>query len=89
MTYCLDKKSPIAQSQSRLLQLLGKVLPCITRPFVLKWSTTQVRGAGPWGRPISAICRVGALPGRGNTIENRRLANPAQQPQTTHVPVSL
>uniref|UniRef100_A0A8C9J102 PI-PLC X domain-containing protein 1 n=1 Tax=Panthera tigris altaica TaxID=74533 RepID=A0A8C9J102_PANTA len=60
MTYCLDKKSPIAQSQSRLLQLLGKVLPCITRPFVLKWSTTQVRGAGPWGRPISAICRVGA-----------------------------
>uniref|UniRef100_A0A8C9J167 PI-PLC X domain-containing protein 1 n=1 Tax=Panthera tigris altaica TaxID=74533 RepID=A0A8C9J167_PANTA len=55
MTYCLDKKSPIAQSQSRLLQLLGKVLPCITRPFVLKWSTTQVRGAGPWGRPISAI----------------------------------
>uniref|UniRef100_A0A8C9M1F8 PI-PLC X domain-containing protein 1 n=1 Tax=Panthera tigris altaica TaxID=74533 RepID=A0A8C9M1F8_PANTA len=46
MTYCLDKKSPIAQSQSRLLQLLGKVLPCITRPFVLKWSTTQVRGAG-------------------------------------------
>ncbi|XP_042782542.1 PI-PLC X domain-containing protein 1 [Panthera leo] len=44
MTYCLDKKSPIAQSQSRLLQLLGKVLPCITRPFVLKWSTTQVLG---------------------------------------------
>ncbi|XP_043425723.1 PI-PLC X domain-containing protein 1-like isoform X2 [Prionailurus bengalensis] len=41
MTYCLDKKSPIAQSQSRLLQLLGKVLPCITRPIVLKWSTTQ------------------------------------------------
>ncbi|XP_025770264.1 PI-PLC X domain-containing protein 1 [Puma concolor] len=58
MTYCLDKKSPIAQSQSRLLQLLGKILPCITRPIVLKWSTTQVRGAGPWGRPISAICRV-------------------------------
>ncbi|XP_026908692.1 PI-PLC X domain-containing protein 1 isoform X1 [Acinonyx jubatus] len=44
MTYCLDKKSPIAQSQSRLLQLLGKVLPCITRPIVLKWSTTQVLG---------------------------------------------
>ncbi|XP_047703631.1 PI-PLC X domain-containing protein 1-like isoform X2 [Prionailurus viverrinus] len=44
MTYCLDKKLPIAQSQSWLLQLLGKVLPCITRPIMLKWSTTQVLG---------------------------------------------
>ncbi|XP_039101223.1 PI-PLC X domain-containing protein 1 [Hyaena hyaena] len=44
MTYCLSKKSPISQNESRLLQLLGKVLPCITRPMVLKWSTTQVLG---------------------------------------------
>ena len=43
MTYCLNKKSPISQTQSRLLRLLGKVLPCVTRPVVLRWSTTQVR----------------------------------------------
>lgn len=42
MTYCLNKTSPISQAQSRLLQLLGKVLPCVTRPVVLRWSTTQV-----------------------------------------------
>ncbi|XP_077921479.1 PI-PLC X domain-containing protein 1 isoform X2 [Halichoerus grypus] len=42
MTYCLNKKSPISQTQSRLLQLLGKVLPCVTRPVVLRWSITQV-----------------------------------------------
>jgi hypothetical protein len=42
MTYCLNKKSPISH-ESRLLQLLGKVAPCITRPVVLKWSVTQVR----------------------------------------------
>ncbi|XP_073758283.1 PI-PLC X domain-containing protein 1 isoform X1 [Callorhinus ursinus] len=42
MTYCLNKKSPISQTQSWLLQLLGKVLPCVTRPVVLRWSTTQV-----------------------------------------------
>uniref|UniRef100_A0A8C7BB95 Phosphatidylinositol specific phospholipase C X domain containing 1 n=1 Tax=Neovison vison TaxID=452646 RepID=A0A8C7BB95_NEOVI len=42
MTYCLNKTSPISQAQSRLLQLLGKVLPCVTRPVVLRWSTTQM-----------------------------------------------
>ncbi|XP_027715280.1 PI-PLC X domain-containing protein 1 [Vombatus ursinus] len=41
MTYCLNKKSPISQNQSKLLQVLNKVIPCITRPVVLKWSTTQ------------------------------------------------
>ncbi|XP_014438006.1 PI-PLC X domain-containing protein 1 [Tupaia chinensis] len=41
MTYCLNRKSPIAQDQPRLLQLLAKVLPCVTRPVVLKWSVTQ------------------------------------------------
>lgn len=43
MTYCLNKRSPISHSQSWLLQLLGKLLPCVTRPMVLKWSVTQVR----------------------------------------------
>ncbi|XP_049624525.1 PI-PLC X domain-containing protein 1 [Suncus etruscus] len=41
MTYCLNKKSPISRNESWLLQLLGKVLPCVTRPVVLKWSITQ------------------------------------------------
>ncbi|XP_062940498.1 PI-PLC X domain-containing protein 1 isoform X1 [Cynocephalus volans] len=42
MTYCLNKKSPIAHEESKLLQLLSKVVPCIIRPVVLKWSITQV-----------------------------------------------
>ncbi|XP_007954960.2 PI-PLC X domain-containing protein 1 [Orycteropus afer afer] len=42
MTYCLNKKSPIAHDQPKLLQLLGKMVPCVTRPVVLKWSATQV-----------------------------------------------
>ncbi|KAK2499531.1 hypothetical protein MC885_007505 [Smutsia gigantea] len=41
MTYCLNKKSSISHDQSGLLQLLDKVLPCITRPVVMKWSVTQ------------------------------------------------
>uniref|UniRef100_A0A4W2I8D6 PI-PLC X domain-containing protein 1 n=1 Tax=Bos indicus x Bos taurus TaxID=30522 RepID=A0A4W2I8D6_BOBOX len=46
MTYCLNKKSPISHKESRLLQTLGKVLPCVTLPVVLKRSTTQVRVCG-------------------------------------------
>ncbi|XP_078220540.1 PI-PLC X domain-containing protein 1 isoform X2 [Callithrix jacchus] len=42
MTYCLNKKSPISQGESRLLQMLNRWIPCITRPVVLKWSVTQV-----------------------------------------------
>ncbi|XP_072470636.1 PI-PLC X domain-containing protein 1 isoform X1 [Notamacropus eugenii] len=41
MTYCLNKKSPVSQNESKLLQVLNKVAPCITRPVILKWSTTQ------------------------------------------------
>ncbi|XP_068929014.1 PI-PLC X domain-containing protein 1 isoform X2 [Petaurus breviceps papuanus] len=41
MTYCLNKKSPVSQNESKLLQVLNKVVPCITRPVILKWSTTQ------------------------------------------------
>uniref|UniRef100_A0A8C5YVY2 Phosphatidylinositol specific phospholipase C X domain containing 1 n=1 Tax=Marmota marmota marmota TaxID=9994 RepID=A0A8C5YVY2_MARMA len=41
MTYCLNKKSPVSHSESRLLQLLSKVVPCVTRPVVLRWSVTQ------------------------------------------------
>ncbi|XP_037367620.1 PI-PLC X domain-containing protein 1 [Talpa occidentalis] len=42
MTYCLSKTSPISSQEPRLLQLLGRLLPCVTRPVVLKWSITQV-----------------------------------------------
>uniref|UniRef100_A0A452DM89 Uncharacterized protein n=1 Tax=Capra hircus TaxID=9925 RepID=A0A452DM89_CAPHI len=42
MPYCLHKKSPISHKEWRLLKLLGNVLPCVTLPVVLKWSTTQV-----------------------------------------------
>ncbi|XP_064133922.1 PI-PLC X domain-containing protein 1-like isoform X2 [Loxodonta africana] len=42
MTYCLNKKSPISHREPKLLQLLSKVLPCVTRPVILKWSVTQV-----------------------------------------------
>uniref|UniRef100_A0AC11CDT4 Uncharacterized protein n=1 Tax=Ovis aries TaxID=9940 RepID=A0AC11CDT4_SHEEP len=52
MIYCLNKKSQeVSHKESRLLQLLGKVLPCVTLPMVLKWSTTQGGSAGtlrPW-----------------------------------------
>ena len=52
MTYCLNKKSQeVSHKESRLLQLLGKVLPCVTLPMVLKWSTTQGGSVGtprPW-----------------------------------------
>ena len=51
MTYCLNKKSPISSQEPRLLQLLRKVLPCVTLPVVLKWSTTQGGSVGtprPW-----------------------------------------
>lgn len=41
MTYCLSKESPISPQESRLLRLLGRLLPCVTRPAVLKWSVTQ------------------------------------------------
>ena len=46
MTYCLNKKSPNSSKEPRLLQLLCKVLPGVTMPVVLKWSTTQVRVCG-------------------------------------------
>ncbi|XDB67155.1 hypothetical protein ABFV05_020771 [Capra hircus] len=49
MPYCLHKKSPISHKEWRLLKLLGNVLPCVTLPVVLKWSTTQHHEApGCW-----------------------------------------
>ncbi|KFP87403.1 PI-PLC X domain-containing protein 1, partial [Apaloderma vittatum] len=41
MTYCLDKRS-VSGNESKLLKYLNKWLPCIVRPIIMKWSTTQV-----------------------------------------------
>ena len=77
MTYCLNKKSPISHKESRLLQLLGKVLPCITLPMVLKRSTTQVRVCGhAWAldpAPAASVTHRGRCPypSWGNGIENK------------------
>ena len=77
MTYCLNKKSPISHKESRLLQLLGKVLPCITLPMVLKRSTTQVRVCGhAWAldpAPAASVTHRGRClyPSWGNEIENK------------------
>jgi hypothetical protein len=43
MTYCLNRKSRISRASSWLLHLLGRVVPFITGPVVMKWSVTQVR----------------------------------------------
>lgn len=54
MTYCLTCKSAISRACSRLLHLLGRVVPFITGPLVMKWSVTQVRA---WER----VCVWGVL----------------------------
>ncbi|XP_075056176.1 PI-PLC X domain-containing protein 1 isoform X2 [Mixophyes fleayi] len=41
MTYCLDKTSTIDDSLPKLLLVLEKYVPCITRSIILRWSTTQ------------------------------------------------
>ena len=77
MTYCLNKKSPISHKESRLLRLLGKVLPCVTLPMVLKRSTTQVRVCGhAWAldpAPAASVTHMGRCPYPcwGNGIENK------------------
>ncbi|XP_055658028.1 PI-PLC X domain-containing protein 1 isoform X2 [Falco peregrinus] len=42
MTYCLDKTSDISGNESKLVKFLNKCMPCIVRPIIMKWSTTQV-----------------------------------------------
>ena len=57
MTYCLNKKSPISPNESRLLQLLAKILPCVTLPVVLRWSITQVRLCGHLASLDASSCQ--------------------------------
>ncbi|XP_007248947.3 PI-PLC X domain-containing protein 1 [Astyanax mexicanus] len=41
MTYCLDQHSSVLQSQPRILKVLDHIVPCIIRPCVNNWGTTQ------------------------------------------------
>ncbi|XP_046732363.1 PI-PLC X domain-containing protein 1-like [Silurus meridionalis] len=41
MTYCLDQHSPVLLSEPRILTLLDQMVPCIIRPCIKKWATTQ------------------------------------------------
>lgn len=68
MTYGLNKKSPVSHTESRLLQLLAKVLPCVTVPAVLKWSVTQVSALG-----LRLHLSTAALPGqRPKPLEKKK-----------------
>ncbi|XP_059416815.1 PI-PLC X domain-containing protein 1-like [Carassius carassius] len=41
MTYCLDERSSVVKSSPWVLQVLDTLLPCIVRPCIIKWATTQ------------------------------------------------
>ncbi|XP_061082636.1 PI-PLC X domain-containing protein 1-like isoform X2 [Conger conger] len=43
MTYCLDLSSPLQESMPHALKVLDRIIPCIIRPCLSKWSTTQVQ----------------------------------------------
>lgn len=42
MTYCLDERSSVLKSSPRVVQVLDTFFPCIVRPCIIKWATTQV-----------------------------------------------
>ncbi|MCJ8730054.1 hypothetical protein PDJAM_G00113030 [Pangasius djambal] len=41
MTYCLDQFSPVLRSEPRILTVLDHIVPCVIRPCIKKWATTQ------------------------------------------------
>ncbi|KAG5833299.1 hypothetical protein ANANG_G00274480 [Anguilla anguilla] len=43
MTYCLDRESPLSVSNPLVLKILDCIIPCITRPCLYKWGTTQLQ----------------------------------------------
>ncbi|KAJ8350859.1 hypothetical protein SKAU_G00259890 [Synaphobranchus kaupii] len=43
MTYCLDLNSPLLVSNPLVLKVLDRLIPCIVRPCLYKWGTTQVQ----------------------------------------------
>ncbi|CAL8393925.1 unnamed protein product [Boreogadus saida] len=46
MSYCLDMKSPMVQSQPVLIRLLDRLFRCFSRPVILRWATTQHKSIG-------------------------------------------
>ncbi|KAJ8253164.1 hypothetical protein GJAV_G00209820 [Gymnothorax javanicus] len=43
MTYCLDLRSPLLESNPPVLKILDRIIPCIIRPCLYSWGTTQVQ----------------------------------------------
>ncbi|XP_037123708.1 PI-PLC X domain-containing protein 1-like [Syngnathus acus] len=41
MSFCLDMSSPVVESESWLLNVMDKLAPCLIRPCVFRWATTQ------------------------------------------------
>ncbi|MCI4375815.1 hypothetical protein PGIGA_G00114250 [Pangasianodon gigas] len=41
MTYCLDQSSPVLRSEPRILTMLDHIVPCVIRPCIKRWATTQ------------------------------------------------
>lgn len=41
MSFCLDVTSPVLSSEPPLLRVMDRLLPCLTRPCVYRWATTQ------------------------------------------------
>ncbi|RXN33528.1 T-box-containing TBXT-like protein [Labeo rohita] len=41
MSYCLDERSSVLKSLPWVVQVLDTFFPCIVRPCIIKWATTQ------------------------------------------------
>uniref|UniRef100_A0A3P9QGR4 PI-PLC X domain-containing protein 1-like n=1 Tax=Poecilia reticulata TaxID=8081 RepID=A0A3P9QGR4_POERE len=41
MSFCLDMSSPVLKSEPWLLRLTDRLFPCLIRPCIYRWSTTQ------------------------------------------------
>ncbi|KAM6945728.1 PI-PLC X domain-containing protein 1 [Aplochiton taeniatus] len=54
MSYCLDVNSRVLASEPLLLRALDRLAPCITRPCVVRWATTQ---AWPLSEQLNAGVR--------------------------------
>lgn len=48
MSFCLDVSSPVLKSESRLLRVMDRLIPCWIRPCVSRWATTQVHRHPTW-----------------------------------------
>ncbi|XP_063099039.1 PI-PLC X domain-containing protein 1 isoform X5 [Cavia porcellus] len=67
MSYSLSRESPVSPTQPKVLRVLSKALPCVTRPVVLRWAATQtldVAGQLDAGARFLDLC-VAHTPGGG------------------------